>query len=418
MENIVARGLQVEAAEILDDFPVLKIHGARQVGKSTLSQMLVQDRDSIYKSLDRELFREQAEEDADFFVESPAGTTMVIDEIQRVPKVSLAVKHSVDEQRSPGRFILTGSSDFMRAVGPKDSLAGRSAGIKLYPLSFAERLGTLASGTFVDRFVAGKLGAGSEPDVACTRQELAELIAVGGYPSVQGKSAKQCNRWFDAYVKDVVGLDVLDQKLTPYPGRLQAVLRMLAAQQSQELVRATLARETQIPETSIVSYLDILERIFLIELVQPWSRNLVEREKGKPKILVSDTGLATFLAGQSPEKWLDYENPDPYFGRAIEAAITQELKAQSGWADNNYGVYHWRDRTGREVDIVCELADGSVVAFEIKAGAPRAKHFDTLKFFREKLGDKFLGGFVVADTPQVDEWSKGLFSIPWSSLWS
>lgn len=418
MTQYIQRGLFAEAESNLSTFPVLKIQGARQVGKSTLARLLMDNRESIYKSLDRETLREQAEEDPELFVEAPSRTTVVIDEVQRVPKVSLAVKHNVDENRQPGRYILTGSSDFTRAVGPKDSLAGRAVSIRLFPLSLAERAGTLSTGTFIDRYLSGDIRSGLKPQAFSDRDEFAQLIARGGYPSVQGLGTKHRQQWFRSYINDVVGLDVLDQKLTPHPGRLQTVLRLLAAQQSQELVRATLARESQIPESSMPGYIDILERSYLLNLVQPWSRNIVERQKGKPKILLNDTGLAAFLAQHSPERWLDPENPDPSFGRAVESAIMQELLSQQGWADNFYTVFHWRDRSGREVDAICELDDGSVIVFEVKSGPPRSKHFSSLHFLKERLGDKFRAGFVVSSTDSVQEWTRGMYSIPWSLLWS
>ncbi|WP_165241493.1 ATP-binding protein [Corynebacterium lizhenjunii] len=418
MKELVTRGLFGDAEAHLDVFPVLKIQGARQVGKSTLAKLLVEGRESVYKSLDREQFREQAEEDADFFVESPREATVVVDEIQRVPKVSLAVKNAVDEDRRPGRFILTGSSDFARVRGHKDSLAGRAVGIKVYPLSLAERVGTLGAGTFIDRVCTGRIGPGVRPSQTCTRDEMAELVEVGGYPVVQSLKGKQRRAWFKAYIEDVVGIDVVDQGHTPYPGRLQAVLRMLAAQQAQELVKATLARETSIPETSITGYIDVLQRIYLVELLRPWSRNLVSREKAKPKILVNDSGLAAYLTGRTRKQWLDPQESASGFGHVVEAALVQELLAQRGWAETDYEVYHWRDRTGKEVDIVVECADGSVIAFEVKTGAPRAKHFETLKLFRQLLGDKFLAGFVLADAAEVSPWSPKLFSAPWSILWS
>lgn len=332
--------------------------------------------------------------------------------------MSLAVKSSVDENRAPGRFILTGSSDLARAAGAKDSRAGRAVGVRVYPLSLSERQGSLASGTFVDRFLGWAVDSGTVPTDPCSREKLAALIEVSGYPTVQNLTQRQRRTWFNAYVHDVVGLDVIDHNLTRYPGRLTAVLRMMVAQQSQELLKATLARETDIPETTITSYTDILGRIYLVERIRPWSRNLVSREKGKPKALVNDSGLAAHLSGQSAQRWLDSENPSSGFGHAVEGALTPELIAQSGWSDQEYEVFHWCDRSGYEVDVFCELPDGTVLAFEIKVGAPRAKHLDSLKFIRKHLGDRFRAGFVVGHASEVTRWGSDLYSIPWASLWS
>ncbi len=124
--------------------------------------------------------------------------------------MSLAVKSSVDENRAPGRFILTGSSDLARAAGAKDSRAGRAVGVRVYPLSLSERQGSLASGTFVDRFLGWAVDAGTVPTDPCSREKLAALIEVSGYPTVQNLTQRQRRTWFNAYVHDVVGLDVID----------------------------------------------------------------------------------------------------------------------------------------------------------------------------------------------------------------
>lgn len=417
MAELYERGLLEEASSMMNTFPVLKIHGARQVGKSTLAAMLVRDREAVFKSLDRDNLRELAESDPEFFVSVPDGSTLVVDEIQRLPKVSLAIKYSVDQNRVPGKFILAGSSDFMRVKGHKDSLAGRAAGIHVHPLSLMERLGQLGTSCFVDRVIDGLVVDGVTPKVPIGRREFADLVEKGGFPLVQDFDTRARKQWFAAYLNDVVGLDVLSENLTTYPERLNQVLRLLAAQQSQELVKATLAREADIPSSSVQNYVDILSRIYLLELIPAWSRNLVSRQKGKPKVHVVDTGLVAFLTGQDAQRWMDPSNPDPFFGQMVEGALMQEIVAQRGWAENRHEIYHWRDRDGREVDCVIELADGRVIALEFKSGSPKSKHFDHLKFFEEKLGDKFVGGYVVGSGTSVQQWGRKLFSVPWALLW-
>ena len=121
--------------EFLDAFPAVVIQGARQVGKSTLARQLVADRPSVVVTLDDRRSREAAEADEVAFVEQVPDGVLVIDEVQREPELLLAIKSSIDRDRRPGRFLLTGSSNLLNVKGVTDSLAGRAATLDLRGLS-------------------------------------------------------------------------------------------------------------------------------------------------------------------------------------------------------------------------------------------------------------------------------------------
>ena len=151
MSRLIERAIQPWAEELLGFSPVLVVEGARQTGKSTLARMLRPN--AITVNLDDPQTLDYARNDPVGFAAQAGDGVLIIDELQRLPSLSLAIKANVDADRRPGRFILTGSSDFARARGDKDSLAGRALSVTVFPLTQAEVRGTAASGTLVDRLL-------------------------------------------------------------------------------------------------------------------------------------------------------------------------------------------------------------------------------------------------------------------------
>ncbi|WP_188744771.1 ATP-binding protein [Agromyces bauzanensis] len=140
-EEWLARHAEPVAAELLQHFPGLVIEGARQVGKSTLAAQIARP-DAVVLNLDREQTRAAAIADPAGFVDQGGERQLVIDEVQRMPELTLAVKAAIDANRRPGRFVLTGSSSLLRGKGTADSLAGRVARLTLYGLSRGEAIGS------------------------------------------------------------------------------------------------------------------------------------------------------------------------------------------------------------------------------------------------------------------------------------
>lgn len=199
-------------------------------------------------------------------------------------------------------------------------------------------------------------------------------------------------------------------------GRLLSVLRLIAANTSGELVKSRLARDAGIPETSVTAYLDLLETMYLTVRLPPWTPNLTSRESSKPKALVTDPGLALRLARVSESQLTPLTSTA--IGPAMEGFVVTELLKQRSWSSVEFELFHYRDRTGLEVDVVAEFADGTVIGFEVKSGSTlKREHFTGLRALRDRLGDRFLGGYVLntALTGQVFE-SK-LWGLPVAALW-
>ncbi|MFT4259652.1 ATP-binding protein [Microbacterium sp.] len=399
------------AQEALRTFPAIVIQGARQVGKSTFAEQIVAAGARLI-TLDDATTRAVASESPEALIEQASDATLVIDELQRAPELLLAIKASIDRDRRPGRFVLTGSSNLLRLSRTPDSLAGRAITVGLRGFSQGEWASTPEDfvAKLVDGVDAGRVESGVD------RAGYIERIARGGYPEAGRLTGRMRASWFDSYVERLLERDVADIAPRVDPGRIAVVLRLLAASQAGELVKARVARDADVPETSVSAYIDLLETMYLVERLRPWTPNLTSREAGKPKMIVNDPGLA-LRVGRISEQQLSALG-SPHLGAAVEGFVVSELFKQRGWSREEYDLFHFRDRTGIEVDIIVELRDGSVIALEVKSGSTlKQEHFRGLKFLRDKLGDRFLGGYVLNTASTGTRFGDRLAALPISALW-
>lgn len=414
MTTLITRNIESHAREVLSTLPALVLQGARQTGKSTLAAMLVAGSDSRQVTFDDSATLDLAREDpASFVAQAPEGT-LVIDEVQRLPEISLAIKARIDSDRRPGQFILTGSSSLLASRGVQDSLAGRAVGLRLSGLSQGE----LEGGN--DDFVAALLEAQSDGALGrfgttLSRPDYAERIARGGYPEVRGLAPRARTAWLGSYVERLLHRDALELSRIN-PGRLAALLRLLAANQAGELNKARLADEASLAASSMTGYLDLLGNLYLIDKLPPWTPNLTSREIGRPKVVVADSGLAANLQLVTAAGLADLTSPS--FGGLLEGFVAAELLRQSTWSTQQYRVCHYRDRNGLEVDLVIELTDNRYIAIEVKGSASwSGRHFAALKVLRERLGDRLVAGVVLGTAQAAYPFSERLIGLPVAALW-
>lgn len=413
--TLVERNVSSFAQEVIDTFPAAVIQGARQVGKSTLAGQLAATRNARIVTLDDEATLAAAIEDPLGFVGQHPDGMLVIDEIQRHPELTLAIKASIDRDRRSGRFLLTGSSDLLRTRRATDSLAGRAATIPLRPFSQGELAGRRDD--FAHRFRAGIPYTEVRSEV--TRADYARMIVAGGYPTAHDLVARMRNVWFDGYVDRLIHRDARELVNLTDPSRLMSLLRLLAANQAGELVKARFAQDAGIPATSINPYLDTIEALFLIDLLRPWTPNLTKRETGKPKASVVDSGLAARLSRITEQQLTPVDGASQHLGALMEGFVVGELRKQQGWSAEEYELFHYRTRDGLEVDVILEFADGQVLGIEVKSGATfRAEHFTGLRTLRDRLGDRFAGGIVLGTGNTGYRFADRLYGLPVSSLWA
>ena len=401
--------------QTLADTPITVIQGARQVGKSTLARQVFADREGQLLSLDSTAAYEAARADPDAFVRQTPGL-LVIDEVQRVPELLRAMKDAVEEDRRPGRFLVTGSANLLDVPGSQESLAGRAETVALYGLSRGEVEGQRED--FVERVLAGDHETLARRAASLTRADYLEIACAGSYPEPMQRTGRRRSAWFDNYLTRILDRDARELSRLAHLDRLPELVKLLAANNAGELVKARLGTAVGIPETSLPGYLDLLETLYLIHQIPAWGNNLSGRVTGRAKVALLDTGLAARLNNVTAAAMAPHLASD-VAGDLLEAFVAGELRRQLVWSDTEASLFHFRDREGREVDLVLEGADRAVAGVEVKASSTvRAEDFKGLTFLRDKVGDRFALGVVLYTGTTPLPFGDRLWALPYSSLWT
>lgn len=413
--GLINRAVLPLVRETLSDTPITVLQGARQVGKSTLAKQLVDERGGLLVSLDDPVALDAATSDPDGFLETPAGF-LAIDEAQRAPQLIRALKASVDRDRRPGRFLVTGSADLLDVPGVSDSLAGRAETVPLYGFSQGE-----LAGRSVD-FVTRVIQQGDEWIAAYrssrARPEYLDLITAGGYPEAVRRAGSARERWFENYVQRIIRRDAAEVSRLQHLDRLELLLRLIAANNAGEMVQAHLARDAGIPETSLAPYIRLLENLYLAHRVGAWHNNLTKRVVSRPKLLLLDSGLAAHLAGQTPES-LSIPTGSKHLGGLLEGFVAGELLKQRSWSKSRFRLHHFRDRDGAEVDLVVETARAGLIGVEVKAARNvSASDFKGLELVRDRRGERFRAGILLHLGEQAFSFGDRLWSLPVDALWA
>ncbi len=401
------------ACEALADTRVVVVNGARQVGKSTLASLITtQANDPRQLYLDDPASLAAAEEDPVAFVRHDG--LLLIDEIQRAPQLLLPIKHEVDRDPRPGRYLLTGSARLLGLRDLPDALPGRTETIELWPLSQGE-IDSEPDG-FVDHVFTHDIDATMRP-CALNKRDYVDRALRGGYPeAIRRDPGRRRNKFFDSYITDLVTRDVRQIADIERPAEMRRLLSVIAARMGGLAVVQSIAGDVGLPRATLSRYLDLLELVFVIKRVPAWSSNLTRRAISTPKLIVTDSGLGGRLIGMSPERARDVTAP---VGPLLENFAIGEVARQLTWADEPVQLFHYRDRDQVEVDIVLEHASGEVVGIEVKAAETvRRDDFRGLRHLADRLGARFRAGFVLYTGEQSLAFGEKLRALPMASLWT
>jgi uncharacterized protein len=403
-----ARPLIVEA---LSYSRVVLVLGARQVGKSTLAKQIVSsEHPATMLTLDDRATREAARIDPHGFIAGLRGAVL-IDEVQLAPDLLYAIKQAVDEDPTPGRFLLTGSANVLTAPRISESLAGRVRRIELWPLSQSEIHKT--PGNFVER-----LFAGDPPQVTGApvgREAFAEVVARGGYPAVYTLGEQQRQHSHRDYVQSIVERDLRDiasaQKLSEIP----TLLRLLATNSAKLLDYRKLASDLQISDKTVRAYVELLRTVFLVHVVPAWRPGLRSRELQTPKLYLTDTGLLAQQLGVNQKRIAE---DDQVTGYALETFCGMEILKHQSWATQNSTLRHYRVHDD-EIDIVLEAQSGELAAIEVKTKASiRERDWRVIAKLREHRPGRFKAGVILYTGRQTIPLGDRIWAVPISGLWS
>ena len=379
---MLQRHAQSRLARMAQSFPVVVVTGPRQSGKTTLVKTAFPDRP--YLSLEDLDVRARVMSDPRGFLRQHADG-VVLDEVQRVPQLLSYLQTQVDEQRLPGRYILTGSQNLLMTEQISQSLAGRAAYLDLLPLSYAE-----------SHAVDAKLS-------------LDTLLLRGAYPQVVAQDV-HASEWFEAYVRSYVERDVRQISQINDLTAFQRFLRMMAARTGQLINLNSMAMDLGLAQTTLKSWMSVLEASYISFRLPPYHTNFGKRLVKTPKLYFYDVGLAAWLLGIHDEATL---NVHPMRGALFENYIVlQYLKYCKNTGRNDY-MYFWRDNTGNEIDLLIERA-GVLSAIELKSGATfNTEWLRAMELWMKHTdGVRRSAGMVISDAP-VNAWHGKYFAAHW-----
>lgn len=410
---MMERRLTAPILEALADTPVVFIAGARQTGKSTLAQEIARSAHRArYVTLDDLGVLAAARRDPEGFLAGFDGP-LVLDEVQRVPTLLLALKAEVDRRRSPGRFLLTGSANVLALPKVADTLVGRMEVCTLWPLSQGELAGVHEG--FVDAVFSDLPPAA--PARMAARDDLVDRVLRGGFPEAVARATPSRRAaWFRSYLTTLVHRDVRDLAAITEITSIPQILALVAGRLASTANLADLSRAAALPQTTLKRYLALLEALFLVHRLPAWSTNVNTRQVKAPKLLLVDSGLAAHLLGADHSRL----HADPtLLGGLLESFVAGEIARQAAWSRYLPKLFHFRTHTGREVDLVLEDTQGRLVGIEVKATAsPTARDVAGLAALAQLAGDRFVRGVLLHTGTAAVPFASNIHALPISVLWT
>lgn len=391
--------------ERLAVMPAVVVTGARQSGKSTLAEHLVPGRRS-YFSLDDLDALDLARRDPDALLGARAQVTL--DEVQRAPELLHAVKRAIDRDRTPGRFLLTGSANLLLMRQVSESLAGRASYLTLWPMTRREQQGLGRAGPWEELIATPDqewrdlLAAGPED-----REDWRALARRGGYPTpaLELGTAQARSVWFDGYVRTYLERDLQDLAAISALPDFRRLMRAACLRVGQLLNQTELGRDAGVPQPTVHRWLNLLETSYLLHRLPAHAVNRTKRLIKSPKLYWGDVGLALHLSGH-----------DEPAGAHLENLILQDLVAFRDASLERVEIGYWRTSTGEEVDFVLE-SRGRLLPVEVKASTrPRLADCAHLRTFRQEYGRQARAGLLVHTGSTLEWLAPDLLAVPWWKL--
>ena len=385
---------------------IVYIAGARQCGKTTLLDQ-VSAPDADRRTLDDDAIRRAAASSPKEFVERRGSGPMLIDEVQKVPALFPAMKMRVDKDRTPGQYLITGSTSLGANPNIHESLAGRMKTVRLRTISEGEFLGR--SPGFLDGAFEGDF---TKPPSGYDKRRILDIAFRGGYPEASALPAEERSDWHLDYLDALLERDVRDiQEIRNLPA-LRRMAVGLAGYSSKFLNKAEFARACEVSKPTVDTYVAALEALYLFDQVPPWTPRDYDRAVKSSKWFASDTGTMASL--------LDWSREGVFFdddksGKLMETFAYHELAAEADLA-GRHRLYHYRDEDKREIDFVLSDGEGRLLGIEVKSGsAVRSDDFKHLDWFRGRFSPGMVC-IVLYTGDVVLPFGSRRYAVPFSSL--
>jgi len=359
MTTYYERDLASTVLRALKNMPVVAITGLRQTGKTTFLRHQFPSESRRFISFDDFAQLSAAKSDPDRFVDTDEPLT--IDEAHKCPEIFTAIKRIVDRRRKPGQFLLSGSANFTLLRGITESLAGRSIYFQMCPFSRREIERRVGGQPFLERFFENR----QVPKQKELKPIEPEEILKGGMPTVSLGNVEDRTFWFKGYEQTYLERDVREISQIENIVAYRNLLRLICLRSGQILNMSQLGRDAKLTFSTTSRYIALLETSFVISKLNPYLRNKTSRLIKSPKIYISDSGLASFMAGVDKFR-MDYE--EPLLGALFETYVAQNLFAiiNARWKEAQ--LYFWSIQGRNEVDFIVEVGR-YCLAIEVKSSA-------------------------------------------------
>ena len=400
-------------AELTQVFPALLVTGPRAIGKTTTAARHTHSE----LRLDRPGIAATVRADPDAALRGRAEP-ILIDEWQLAPEILGAVKRSVDMDRRPGRFIVTGSVHG-RFDAPTWPGTGRLIHVRMTALTARELLRQdLSSPAFVETLAGPGITGMTLPAQRPDLRGYLELALTGGFPEPALDLTERTRRlWSANYLTELFTRDldaVVGRRDTR---RLTDFFRAYALNTAGVVPMSTLIEAARIDRRTGDSYEALLEDLYIVHAVPAWTPSRLSRMVKTPKRFVTDSGLVAGSIGLTAE---GVPADHDVLGRLLETFVAAQLRAELSLTDGNGTLYHLREQDGRrEIDLLIERPDGRVIGIEVKAtSAPTPAAAKHLRWLRDELGDRFAAGVVLHSGPEMFPIDHHITAVPICALWT
>lgn len=406
VHNYIKRSLETVLKKAVSEFPAVVLTGPRQSGKTTLLKVLFGEKYG-YVSLEPPDVRTAAMEDPRSFLEMYTPP-VIFDEVQYAPNLLPYIKERIDAHRDrPGQYLLTGSQNLLLVEKITESLAGRTAMLRLLPLSRRE-----AEGNPLAR-LPWESGKPHSAGTKASYQDIWKDFLRGNYPELVANPGRDINLWHAGYVQTYLERDVRMLRQVGSLSQFQSFIRALAARTAQLLSLTDLAGDLGVAVNTVKAWLSVLEATYQVIVLRPYFANVGKRLVKTPKVYFTDVGTLCYLTGlKDPE----HAASGPMGGPIMETAVLSEIVKTLTHRGQDSQIYFWRTSTGTEVDIVIETGN-KLVPVEVKLSAtPRPSMAASIKTFREDFGDKAMPGYVVHPGDVRLPLGSNVTALPFSEL--
>lgn len=410
IDPYIPRSLEPILENAVREFPAVVLIGPRQSGKTTLLKHLYGSHIPVI-SLEPPDVRAAAIQDPRGFL-ALYPPPVIFDEIQYAPNLLPYIKELVDSARDrTGQFILTGSQNLLLMEQVTESLAGRSAVLKLLPMSQREIQRNPHRPLIWESGISP--AAASSSTIDFTIAGLWDGILRGTYPEIVSQPQRDARLWQASFVQTYLERDVRNLRNLGDLTLFQTYLRALAGRCAQLLNLSELARDVGISVSTAKDWLSILEASFQVFLLRPYFANIGKRLVKSPKVYFLDTGLLSYLVGLRDAR---HAAAGPMGGAFFENLVAGEIYKTLTHRGEEPGMYFWRTSAGSEVDLIIE-AQGKLIPIEIKLSAtPRLEMASSIARFRKDFGDRALPGYVVHPGNTLLPLGAGTHALPFAML--